>query len=267
MFDTILANLAMVINSSCVYLINSYIYHKPPGAQTLYDLVLAHTLTILVALIWTVVISLDLAEVSGPVPKVLAWSFCAVIDFLTFLLHFFLILTVSVRYFSIYHSTLLSNVEDHQFMKKAWRLILLASFILTVSENNGVTPFETMTLYNLLMENFEADQVGSKLNGFLFLTMTILFIALQYKIEMDDANDNMERSNDRWTCFNVVALFFVLCLVLFGFNPTVKTMAWRMVLQITWTTGFLIRFMMQNQNLFEYVKLKFLHQPLIVVHY
>ena len=35
----------------------------------------------------------------------------------------------------------------------------------------------------------------------------------------------------------------------------------------TWTTGFLIRFMMQNQNLFEYVKLKFLHQPLIVVHY
>ena len=132
--------------------------------------------------------------------------------------------------------------------------------------DNDLTPFENMTIYNLLMENFEIGQVGSKLNGFLFVTMTFLILALQYKIEMDD-DDNLDRNNDRWTCFGVVVLFLILSLALFGVNPTVKVFTWRMVLQIAWINGFLIRFMMQNQNLLEHVKLKFRHQPLIVVHY
>ena len=151
-----------------------------------------------------------------------------------------------------------------QFLKVAWRVILVTSFILTISDND-LTPFENMTLYNLLMENFEVGQVGSKLNAFLFVTMTFLILALQYKIEMDD-QDNSDRNNDRWTCFGVVVLFLILSLALFGVNPTVKVFTWRMVLQIAWINGFLIRFMMQNQNLLEHVKLKFRHQPLIVVH-
>ena len=264
MLDIILVNVFLVFHSSCVNFINSYINHKPPGIQTLYDLVLANTLTLQVGLLWFIVLILDLAEILGPVHPWVAWTFCFMIDVVFFIHNFFMILTTSVRYFSIYHSTLLLTFEDQQFLKVAWRIILVTSFILTISDND-LTPFENMTLYNLLMENFEVGQVGSKLNAFLFVTMTFLILALQYKIEMDD-QDNSDRNNDRWTCFGVVVLFLILSLALFGVNPTVKVFTWRMVLQIAWINGFLIRFMMQNQNLLEHVKLKFRHQPLIVVH-
>ena len=133
MLDIILVNVFLVFHSSCVNFINSYINHKPPGIQTLYDLVLANTLALQAGLLWFVVLILDLAEILGPVHPWVAWSFCFMIDVVFFIHNFFMILTTSVRYFSIYHSTLLLTFEDQQFLKVAWSVTLVTSFILTIS--------------------------------------------------------------------------------------------------------------------------------------
>ena len=78
MQDLILANITMVFHSTLVYCINSYIYSKTPGSQTLYDFILAHTLSVQVLVIWATVLALDLAQIVVA-NTYLAWSICAII--------------------------------------------------------------------------------------------------------------------------------------------------------------------------------------------
>ena len=138
--------------------------------------------------------------------------------------------------------------------------------MLTIYDDLSMTPFETLNFYNILTNKLEAKQVDSRLNNFLVLIAVILYLILQYLIERDaDEERKKELSSDRWTCVCVVFFFVFIGTFTLGFNPKVDLMIWRINLQITWMIVFLLRYIIQKQNLFERIKNKFGNQPLIEV--
>ena len=161
---------------------------------------------------------------------------------------------------------MISNIEEQKFLKTAWKIIIFTALILTVYDNFGTTPLENLSIYNIHMGNLKAKQVGSQLNGFLFVTATILYLILQYRIERDcDEDRRKELAHDRWSCICVVILFIILWIGLFVYNPTVQLFTWRIWLQILYMSVFLLRFMLGHQNLMERVKTKFGIQRIITV--
>ena len=286
MLDLILVNLVTILHSICVYFINSYFFNKPLGSQTLYHLVLANTLIVQVVLGWTTVLTSNMAAFMEPVCPFTAWLVCAIIDFIIFHHNLFIILTVSVRqekenqlksscldisiseilyfrYFSIFHPSLVALLHDQQFLQTSWKVISSLAFVLTFYDL-ALVPYNEMSIYSILVENFEAEQIGSKLNSFLFLTWVCLYIILQILIENQDIF-HRDYNNDRWSCILAVSFFCICWIVIFGFKPTVKVMNWRILAQISWTLAFLLRFMLQNHSLLLHIKMKFGYTPMYLV--
>ena len=258
MQDIILANFVTIFHSILVYWINSYIYRKAPGAQTLYDFVFATVLKVQVILIWTVVLTasficlLKFVSMDDSVKIWLAWLNCALIVLITFHHNLYIILLISVRYVSIYHFAIITSVDEKIFLKIAQRFIFVVSVLLTIAENLGPSPFKYLSLYNLYLDNLDAPQFGSRLNGYLFLTWTTLYLILQYCIERDsDAERRKDLVNDRWACIGVAIFFIISCIFLFGFHPTVNVMTWRICIQIIYTNVILLRFILHHENLFQ----------------
>ena len=167
------------------------------------------------------------------------------------------------RYFSIFHPSLVALLHDQEFLQTSWKVISSSAFVLTFYDL-ALVPYNEMSIYSILVENFEAEQIGSKLNSFLFLTWVCLYIILQILIENQDIF-HRDYNNDRWSCILAVSFFCICWIVIFGFKPTVKVMNWRILAQISWTLAFLLRFMLQNSSLLLHIKMKFGYTPMYLV--
>ena len=150
-------------------------------------------------------------------------------------------------------------------MRLSWKIISSASFILTFFDLS-IVPYTEMSIYKLLLEDFQAIQIGSKLNSFLCLTWVVLYIILQIIIERDENEYQEEYQNDRWSCILAVSFFCICWVAIFGFQPTVGFLHWRLWAQIAWMSIFLARLMLQNPSLLNHVRVKWRSNPIYEVN-
>ena len=181
-----------LLNLVAMFIIQKYLQDKPTGMQTLLDKVTMTFTKVLSALAFVSSTTLSIGQGVAPMTKLQAQisemaNFAMVSAFrISFT---FLMLT---KYFSIYHGSMLVEVNEELLLKVQNGLLVTLPIIFSIIEFTMLSDFEELSFYHLFIGS--DDLTGTRLERLasvqeVIMVMTILVLRIRIEYDAILAND------------------------------------------------------------------------------
>ena len=105
--------------------------------------------------------------------------------------------TLGIRYLSIFHSSILDNIEDQRVIQWSRSFVGMAALVSTLIEN-----FENGTIFAYLTDQQEKDMKTNNVTNslkFILVTDIITLILVQIKIEILNLQEEYPKDNEKVT--------------------------------------------------------------------